>query len=98
MKCGRIGCIGKGKYQPLIRIRAGVVPASGNDVLAVIRLPFAVCLSCRLRTSVADVISVVSRDKMEQILRDAKEKTGSSPNPDRTDVHWIRILGGGNDA
>ena len=93
MKCGRLSCIGTGIYQPLIRIKASVLPASGNDVLSVIRLPFMLCLKCKLQATTAEILACVPKSKMAEVMRLAKEKTGSSPNPDRTDVHWIRITG-----
>lgn len=93
MKCGRISCNKNGRYQPLIRIKAAVMPADGKDVLAMIRLPFVVCLTCRISTSVAEIIAAVPKARMDQILVDAKVRTGASPNPDRTDVFWVRITG-----
>lgn len=93
MKCGRIGCNNAGVYQPLIRIKASVAPAYGSDILAVIRLPFTVCLGCRLKTADSEIIAAIPRDKMDSALIEAKARTGASPNPDRTQVHWVRIVG-----
>ena len=93
MKCGRIGCIGQGVHQPLIRIRAAVAPANGSDVLAMIRLPFTVCTACRLKTTRAEILEAVPKGKMEAVVNEAKKRTGASYNPDRTEVHWIRIVG-----
>lgn len=92
-KCARTGCLNAGTLQPLIRIRASVLPAYGSDILAVIRLPFTACPKCRAQTSASEIIGMIPKDKMQAAIREAYKRTGSSPNPDRTDVHWVRILG-----
>ena len=93
MKCARHGCNNEGVYQPLIRLRPGIIPANGKDVLATIRPPMTVCLKDKLNTSQAEIIALVPHWKMKALQDEAYRRTGSLVNPDRTHVVWVRILG-----
>ena len=74
MKCGRIGCNDYGKYQPIIRIKASILPADGKDILAVVRVPMTLCLRHKLDATQAEIIDTVPRVKMLRIFKEAKDK------------------------
>jgi hypothetical protein len=93
MKCGRIGCNNRGKYQPVILIRASIIPASGKDILAQIKMPFTVCSTHRFSTTTAEILGAVPTSKMQKIMEESRQRTGAAPNPDRMEVVWVRILG-----
>lgn len=93
MKCGHKGCPASGGYQPLIRIKAAVIPADGKDVIAIVRLPWTVCKFHRFNSTPADVIGAIPAERMMKIRGEAYRRSGARPNPDRTDVLWVRITG-----
>jgi hypothetical protein len=93
VKCARIGCIAKGVYQPMIRIKASIILSDGKETLATIRLPMTVCLRHRLESCQADILALVPPPRMQVIIEESRKKTGMAPNPDRTDVVWVRITG-----
>lgn len=93
MKCGRITCKAEGVYQPLIRIRASILPANGKDVLATIRPQMCLCMRHRLEAADAEIIAIIPAPKMLEVIAEARRRTGAAPNPDRTMVHWVKIQG-----
>ncbi len=75
----------------MIRLRPSVQMIGRADELATIRLPFALCESCKGRTYNYEIIQAVGRDRMNSIIAEAKKKFGLSPNPFRTQVIWIKL-------
>jgi hypothetical protein len=47
----------------------------------------------RLGTSQAEILAAVPKARMDKVITEARQRTGAAPNPDRTDIHWVRILG-----
>lgn len=93
MKCARIRCLADGLYQPMIRFKASIIPASGKEVLAMIRPKMVLCLRHKLDAKDSEILSSIPRPKLLEAMDQVKAKSGVSANPDRTDVIWIRILG-----
>ena len=68
-----------------------MVAADGGDIMAIIRMPFATCMKCRLNTDIADLLAIISQEKLQAIAEAARQKTGATYNPARTDLQWVRL-------